>query len=204
MVTHPPVKLLRTMKRKDIKTKKEEKTTTAPQAGSQTPQPKTLQAEKRFDKDQGGASTSKSEPPTTTAEKLCVEKIDPNPVVKGDGQRQDLPEIPGLSKDTAAGLARRHGVARLLEVASLSKDKKNPAGWARAALENGWLTTPPAVAVDTKKNEEYKELMTLWEAMPEAERRRAYLRGGGFGSPEMPNPLWLKKFFHDQAGRKAM
>ena len=138
------------------------------------------------------------------AEKLCVEKIDPPSIVKGDGQRQDLPEIPGLSTETAEGLAKKHGITRLLEVASLAQGKRNPAGWARAALEGGWLTTPPAVATDMKKNEEYKQLMTLWEAMSEAERRRAYLRGGGFGSPEMPNYRWLKKFFHDQAGRKAM
>ena len=137
---------------------------------------------------------------TTTAEKLC-EKI---PVVKGDGQRQNLPEIPGMSESTAEGLAKKHGIARLLEVARLSRDKKNPAGWARSALENGWLSSPPATAVDTKKNEEYRQLMTLWDAMPEADRRRAYLRGGGFGSPEMPNPAWLKKFFHNQAGRQAI
>lgn len=174
------------------------------QATSPKAQPKAVPAEKRFDKDQGGASTSKSESPPPPAEKLCVEKIDPSPVVNGGGQRQPLPDIPGLSTSTAEGLAKKHGIARLLEVASLSKDKRNPAGWARAALEGGWLTTPPAVAVDTKKNEEYKQLMVLWEAMPEQERRRAYLRGGGFGSPEMPNPSWLKKFFNDQAGRKAM
>ena len=225
-ITHPPVKWLHTMKRKEVKTKKEE-TTTSPathqvsgpqpspaeklcvkaqgtQATSPKAQPKAVPAEKRFDKDQGGASTSKSESPPPPAEKLCVEKIDPSPVVNGGGQRQPLPDIPGLSTSTAEGLAKKHGIARLLEVASLSIDKRNPAGWARAALEGGWLTTPPAVAVDTKKNEEYKQLMVLWEAMPEQERRRAYLRGGGFGSPEMPNYRWLKKFFNERTKNQAV
>ena len=146
-----------------------------------------------------------SESQSVLAEKLCVEGADPTSIVKGDGQRQTLPDIPGLSKDTAAGLARRHGVARFLEVAELSKGKKNPAGFARAALEGGWLTSPPSVATaDTKKSEEYKRLMKLWEAMPEQERRRAYIKGGGFGSPEMPNFLWLKRFFYEHTGRRVI
>ena len=229
IVTHPPVKLLHTLKRKKVKTKKEETTTSLPQAVSRPPQPPpspaeklcvkaqgapatsskpsqmAAPAEKRFVEKQGTpATSSKSGPRTTPAEKLCVEREDTGPVVNGDGQHQAIPEIPGLSTATAEGLAKKHGIARLLEVASLSKDKRNPAGWVRSALEGGWLTTPPAAAVDTKKNEEYKQLMTLWEALPETERRRAYLRGGGFGSPEMPNPSWLKKFFHSQTGKQAI
>ena len=202
-ITHPPVKWLHTMKRKEVKTKKEE-TTTSP-ATHQVSGPQPPPAEKLCDKDQKApATSSKPGQMAAPAEKLCVEREDTGPVDKGDGQHQAIPEIPGLSTSTAAGLAKKHGITRLLEVASLSKDKKNPAGWARAALENGWLTTPPAVAVDTKKNEEYKQLMTLWEALPETERRRAYLRGGGFGSPEMPNYRWLKKFFNERTKNQAV
>ena len=205
-VTQPHGKILHTLKRKKVKTKKEEETTTSlPQAVSRPPQPPPSPAEKLCVEKQGTpATSSKSGPRTTPAEKLCVEREDTGPVVNGDGQHQAIPEIPGLSTATAEGLAKKHGIARLLEVASLSKDKRNPAGWVRSALEGGWLTTPPAAAVDTKKNEEYKQLMTLWEALPETERRRAYLRGGGFGSPEMPNYRWLKKFFNERTKNQAV
>ena len=102
-------------------------------------------------------------------------------------------------------MARKHGISRLFEVAELARDKKNPAGWARSALEGGWLTSPaPSVSADNKKNVEYKKLMKLWEAMSEAERRRSYLRGGGFGSPEMPNYRWLKKFFNERTKNQAV
>lgn len=205
IVTHPPVKLLHTLKRKKVKTKKEETTTSLPQAVSRPPQPPPSPAEKLCVEKQGTPATStKSESQSSPAEKLCVKGADPTSIVKGGGQHQAIPEIPGLSTATAAGLAKKHGIARLLEVAALSKDKKNPAGWARAALEKGWLTTPPAVAVDTKKNEEYERLLKMWAALPEQDRRRVYVKGGGFGSPEMPNPSWLKKFFHNQAGRQAI
>ena len=185
--------------------KKKEKTTTTPSA-FQSSESQSVLAEKLCVKDlEAPATSTKSEPQSFPAEKLCAEGTNPPPVVNGDGQRQTLPDIPGLSKDTAAGLARRHGVARLLEVAELSKGKKNPAGFARAALEGGWLTSPPSVATaDTKKSEEYKRLMKLWEAMPEQERRRAYIKGGGFGSPEMPNFLWLKRFFYEHTGRRVI